>query len=57
MAMVENTALGLKWFWQTEHNGSWYWELSNVSSRNNYADDGLDRLVSSLALGKDVRNG
>ena len=39
MAMVENTKLGLTWFWQIEHNGSWYWEISNVSARNNYADD------------------
>ncbi len=39
MAIVENTRLGLVWFWQIEHNGSWYWELSNVSSRSNYAND------------------
>ena len=39
MAMVENTRLGLIWFWQIEHNGSWYWEISNVSARDNYADD------------------
>ena len=39
MAMAENTSLGLTWFWQIEHNGSWYWEISNVSARNNYADD------------------
>ena len=39
MAMVENTKLGLTWFWQIEHNGSWYWEISNVSARSNYADD------------------
>lgn len=39
MAMVENLRLGLTWFWQTEHNGSWYWELSNVSARDNNADD------------------
>ena len=39
MAMVENTSLGLIWFWQIEHNGSWYWEISNVSAHNNYADD------------------
>ena len=30
MAMVENTRLGLTWFWQIEHNGSWYWEVSNA---------------------------
>ena len=39
MAIVENVKLGLAWFWQIEHNGSWYWEISNVSARNNYADD------------------
>jgi alpha-galactosidase len=39
MAMAENTKLGLIWFWQIEHNGSWYWEISNVSARDNYADD------------------
>ena len=39
MAMVENTALGLIWFWQIEHNGSWYWEVSNVSHKDNYADN------------------
>jgi alpha-galactosidase len=39
MAMAENTRLGLTWFWQIEHNGSWYWEISNVSARDNYADD------------------
>jgi alpha-galactosidase len=39
MAMAENTRLGLTWFWQIEHNGSWYWEISNVSARNNYADN------------------
>jgi alpha-galactosidase len=39
MAMAENTRLGLTWFWQIEHNGSWYWEISNISSRDNYADD------------------
>ena len=39
MAMAENRKLGLTWFWQIEHNGSWYWEISNVSARDNYADD------------------
>lgn len=39
MAMVENIKLGLIWFWQIEHNGSWYWEISNVSARSNNADD------------------
>jgi alpha-galactosidase len=39
MAMAENTDLGLIWFWQIEHNGSWHWEISNVSERDNNADD------------------
>jgi alpha-galactosidase len=39
MAMAENTRLGLIWFWQIEHNGSWHWEISNVSARDNNADD------------------
>jgi len=39
MAMAENAKLGLIWFWQIEHNGSWHWEISNVSERDNYADD------------------
>jgi alpha-galactosidase len=39
MAIVENLRLGLVWFWQIEHNGSWYWEISNVSAKDNYADD------------------
>jgi alpha-galactosidase len=39
MAMAENTRFGLIWFWQIEHNGSWYWEISNASERGNRADD------------------
>ena len=39
MAIVENVKLGLAWFWQIEHNGSWYWELSNASLRSGIADD------------------
>ena len=39
MAIVENTHLGLVWFWQIEHDGSWYWEISNVSARGNSAND------------------
>ncbi len=39
MAMAENTSLGVTWFWQIEHNGSWYWEISNASGRGNNADD------------------
>jgi alpha-galactosidase len=39
MAMVENKRLALTWFWQIEHNGSWYWEVSNVASSGNHATD------------------
>ena len=39
MAMVENTRLGLTWFWQIEHNGSWYWEISNAAARGQRAND------------------
>ena len=39
MVMVENTRLGVTWFWQIEHNGSWYWEISNAAARNNHATD------------------
>jgi alpha-galactosidase len=33
-AMVENTAAGLTWFWQIEHNGSWHWEMSHYRGYN-----------------------
>ncbi|HEV2174797.1 MAG TPA: alpha-galactosidase [Nitrospira sp.] len=36
MAAVENNQLGVTWFWQIEHNGSWYWEVSNFAN-NVYA--------------------
>lgn len=39
MAIVENTRLGIVWFWQIEHNGSWYWEISNAASRGIRADN------------------
>ena len=39
MAVVENTHDGLAWFWQIEHNGSWYWEISNTSEHGNVAED------------------
>jgi alpha-galactosidase len=26
-------------FWQIEHDGAWYWELSNASAQGNWADD------------------
>lgn len=37
MAMAENKKLGVTWFWQIEHNGSWHWELSNTSAKAVYA--------------------
>ena len=39
LAMVENSRLGLTWFWQIEHNGSWYWEISNTAFRGIHADN------------------
>ena len=39
MAVVENTRLGVAWFWQIEHNGSWYWEVSNLAERGIRASD------------------
>lgn len=39
MAVLRNQALGVSWFWQIEHNGSWHWELSNTASRGNRADN------------------
>lgn len=30
MGMYENTTAGTTLFWQIEHNGSWYWETSDV---------------------------
>ncbi|MGE5647843.1 MAG: alpha-galactosidase [Acidobacteriota bacterium] len=37
VGMVENKRLGVTWFWQIEHNGSWHWELSNSSDKALYA--------------------
>ncbi len=37
MAVVENTKLGVAWFWQIEHNGSWHWELANSGDKAIYA--------------------
>lgn len=37
MAMIENTALHLTWFWQIEHNGSWHSEISQTSAKTLYA--------------------
>ena len=37
IGMVENRKLGVTWFWQIEHNGSWHWELANTSAKAVYA--------------------
>jgi alpha-galactosidase len=37
MGIVENTTLGVTWFWQIEHNGSWHWELANTAAKAVYA--------------------
>ncbi len=36
MGMVQNTQLGVTWFWQIEHNGAWHWEISNTRDRSSY---------------------
>ena len=37
MLMVENTRLGVTWFWQVEHNGSWHCEIAQTAERALYA--------------------
>ena len=37
MGLVENTELGVTWFWQIEHNGTWHWELANTQDKAVYA--------------------
>ena len=37
IGLIENEELGVIWFWQIEHNGSWHWELSNTSAKAVYA--------------------
>lgn len=50
MAMIENKAVGLTWFWQIEHNGSWHWEFSNVRGKSD--DNNSDESTSTyLYLG------
>jgi len=36
MGLVENTELGVTWFWQIEHNGSWHWEAANTQDKAVY---------------------
>jgi alpha-galactosidase len=56
LAMVENSRLGLTWFWQIEHNGSWYWEISNTAFRGIHADNvyaySVDQMISTRLPGK-----
>jgi len=37
MGVVENSELGVTWFWQIEHNGTWHWELANTQDKTVYA--------------------
>jgi alpha-galactosidase len=37
MGVIENTELGVTWFWQIEHNGTWHWELANTEDKAVYA--------------------
>jgi alpha-galactosidase len=37
MGFVENSALGVTWFWQIEHNGTWHWEMANTQDKEVYA--------------------
>jgi alpha-galactosidase len=37
MGMVENSDLGVTWFWQIEHNGTWHWEVANTGAKAVYA--------------------
>jgi alpha-galactosidase len=50
VGMVENTKAGLIWFWQIEHNGSWYWEMSNTSDKSTYLYLGGPDEIHSHAL-------
>ena len=31
MSVVHDKELGVSWFWQIEHSGSWYWDFSDVN--------------------------
>jgi alpha-galactosidase len=48
MGMAENRDLGVTWFWQIEHNGSWHWEISDTENRTSYLYlGGPDELFSA----------
>jgi len=36
MGMIENTKAGITWFWQIEHNGSWFWKMSSPGAKNDF---------------------
>jgi alpha-galactosidase len=36
MGLIENTELGVIWFWQIEHNGTWHWEIANTDAKAVY---------------------
>lgn len=40
IAMYENETAGTTMFWQIEHNGSWYWECSDVNGGSLYLELG-----------------
>ena len=52
MGMVENTGIGVTWFWQIEHSGSWYWETSNYSGESPTTSTWGDRTRSTTTPGK-----
>ncbi len=31
MGLLEDLELGMTWFWQIEHNGSWHWEIGRAN--------------------------
>jgi alpha-galactosidase len=37
MVMIENVRLGVIWFWQIEHNGSWHCEIAQTAVKSLYA--------------------
>jgi alpha-galactosidase len=37
MGVIENAEMGVAWFWQIEHNGSWHWEIANTEAKAVYA--------------------
>ena len=36
LGMAENRDLGVIWFWQIEHDGSWHWEISDTANHTSY---------------------